>query len=105
MKTVRLVTALLAVAATCTFAPSAMALTRAQQAAKAAGQASFQCFTHSCSRYTLLGVSGPRNGLMLYRFRYFNMHGVRGKNYSHCDQLIMVSQSGTISQFKFYSCG
>ena len=105
MKTARLVAATVAVAATCAFASSAMALTRAQQAAKAAGQASFQCFAHSCSGYKLLGVSGPRNGLMLYRFRYSNMHGVRGKNYSHCDQLIMVSQSGTISQFKFYACG
>jgi hypothetical protein len=81
-----------------------MALTRAQQADKAAGQASFQCFAHGCSGRRLLGVSGPRNGLMLYRFRYTGMHGVRGHYYSHCDQLIMVSRSGTISQFKFYNC-
>jgi hypothetical protein len=85
--------------------PALAALTPSQQAATAAGQAAFQCFAHDCSGRKLIGVSGPRRGVMTYGYRYTGMHGVHGHPYySRCDQLIMVNQQGGIGQFRFYNC-
>jgi hypothetical protein len=106
VKAARVLTATLAVGAVCTFTPSALGITRSQQAVKAAGQASFQCFVHDCSGRRLLGQLGPYKGVMSYRFRYFGMHNVGiHKFYAHCDQLIRVNQQGTVSQYRFYACG
>jgi hypothetical protein len=105
--TVRLPAVLLAALVVCalTVPASAMALTRAQQLDKAAGQASFQCFVHNCSRRRLLGALATSNGGMAYRFRYYGMHNVHAHAfYAHCDQLITVSRTGAVGQFRFYAC-
>ena len=85
------------------FIADALAITPAQQSAKAEGQAAFQCFAHSCSGKKRLAAV-PKGKQTWYAYRYYNMRGVRGRNYSRCDQWIVVSTAGAVGQFRFQNC-
>lgn len=98
-------TVLLTAAVACASAAPALALTRAQIADKAEGQASFQCFVHDCKSRKVLDVAGPHAGLTIFRYRYYGMHNVHAHSfYRRCDQLIIVSTHGTVSQHRFFNC-
>jgi hypothetical protein len=87
------------------FIAAALAITPAQQSAKAEGQAAFQCFAHACSaRRRVATVRKP--GYTLYAYRYYNMHGVHGRNWARCDQWFMVYTDGAraLRQARFQGC-
>ena len=86
-------------------APADAALSRAQQAAKAEGQASFQCFVHDCKSRKAIAVAPVKGGAMLYRYRYLGMHHVHGHPYyARCDQLLKVTAQGGVVQHRIYNC-
>ena len=85
--------------------PADATLSRAQQAAKAEGQAAFQCFVHDCRSRRAIAAAPLAAGAMLYRYRYTGMHHVHGKPYyARCDQLLKVTAQGGVVQYRIYNC-
>ena len=107
MRSARTLTAMLVVTVVAGIfaAPAQANLTRSQMFAKAAGSAAFSCFVYDCDRRRVFSVSGPINGLMTYKWRFYGLHNFHGRPYwARCDRVIRVSVKGVVSTSTYYNC-